>query len=85
MTPDQRTIYNFIRANGTATTADIVALEGGQYYCNAEAHIGTRLSRMVNAGMIERVKPGVFRIGNGKKPDKASVVVPVDENQTTLF
>lgn len=84
MTHDQRTIYNFIRDNGTATKADIVALEGGQYYCNAEKYIGDRLSRMVKAGMIKRIKPGVFRIGSGKKPAKA-VVAPVDENQTTIF
>jgi len=84
MTPDQRTIYNFIRDNGTATTTDIVALEGGKYYCNAEKYIGDRLSRMVKAGMIERVKPGVFSIGSGKKAAKV-VAVPVDQSQTTLF
>jgi len=81
MTPDQRTIYNFIQSKGTATKAEIVALDGGQYYRNADKYIGDRLSRMVNAGMLERVKPGVFRIGSGKK----SVNEPVNENQTTLF
>lgn len=81
MTPDQRKIYNFIQSKGTATKAEIVALDGGQYYCNADKYIGDRLSRMVNAGMLERVKPGVFRIGSGKK----SVNEPVNENQTKLF
>jgi predicted transcriptional regulator of viral defense system len=81
MTPDQRKIINFIYAKGTATKADIVALDGGQYYCNANKHIGDRLSRMVNSGMLERVKPGVFRIGSGKNPGND----PVNENQTKLF
>ena len=81
MTPDQRTIYNFISDNGTATKSDIVALDGGQYYRNADKYIGDRLSRMVKAGILERVRPGVFRIGSGKKPGN----VPVNENQTTLF
>lgn len=81
MTKDQRTIYNFIRDNGTATKADIVALDGGKYYRHAEKYIGERLSRMVKAGLIERVKPGVFRIGGGKK----QAVEPVNENQTALF
>jgi len=81
MTPDQRKIINFIYAKGTATKADIVALDGGQYYRNANKHIGDRLSRMVNSGMLERVKPGVFRIGSGKNPGND----PVNENQTKLF
>jgi len=81
MTPDQRKIYNFIYAKGTATKAEIVALRSGQYYRNADKYIGDRLSRMVNAGMIERVKPGVFRIGSGKKSGSD----PVNENQTKLF
>ena len=81
MTPDQRKIIDFIYAKGTATKAEIVALDGGQHYCNADKYIGDRLSRMVNAGMLERVKPGVFRIGSGKK----SVNDPVNENQTRFF
>ena len=81
MTPDQRKIINFIQSKGTATKAEIVALDGGQYYCNADKYIGDRLSRMVNAGMLERVKPGVFRIGSGKNPGND----PVNENQTKLF
>ena len=81
MTPDQRKIINFIQSKGTATKAEIVAFDGGQHYCNADKYIGDRLSRMVNAGMLERVKPGVFMIGSGKKSGNE----PVDENQTTLF
>ena len=81
MTPDQRKIINFIQSKGTATKAEIVAFDGGQYYRNADKYIGDRLSRMVNAGILERVKPGVFKIGSGKK----SGTEPVNENQTTLF
>jgi len=36
---------------------------------------------MVNAGMLKRVKSGVFEIGIGKR----AAVKPVNENQIMLF
>lgn len=54
MTPDQRKIIDFIYAKGTATKAEIVALDGGQHYCNADKYIGDRLSR--NAGLLNEIK-----------------------------
>jgi len=80
MTTDQRTIYNFIQSKGTVTKAEIIALVGDRYFCNEDKYTGDRLSRMVKAGMLERVKPGVYRAVNSEK--KAE---PVNENQTTLF
>lgn len=81
MTPSQRAIYNFVRSKGTATKEEIFSFTGDPYYRNGEKYIGERLSRMVNAGMLKRVKPGVFAVGSGKKSGKADIA----ENQQTLF
>ena len=81
MTPEQREILTIINAfGGTATKAQIVD-NLDWYYHNGEKHIGGRLSRMVNSGLLVRVKPGVFRIGSGK----ASKPEPENENQAKLF
>jgi len=51
------------------------------HYCNGEKHVGDVLSRMVNAGLLIREKPGNFRIGKGTR----SKPVPGSGNQTSLF
>jgi len=80
MTTDQRTIYNFVLSKGTATKAEISKI-ADHYYCNGEKHVGDRLSRMVNAGFLIRVKKGVYKCGVGKKSRPAAEI----KNQTTLF
>lgn len=40
-----------------------------------------RNSRMVKSGLLIREKPGVFKVGKGKKTKPATIV----ENQQTLF
>lgn len=67
--------------DGQIKKADAVELLGGSYYCNESKHVGDVLSRMVKAGLLTRVKKGVFEIGKGKKA--AAEITP--ENQTTLF
>lgn len=80
MTPQQRTIYDFVRSKGEATKKEISEI-ADNYYCNGEKHVGDRLSRMVKAGLLVRLKKGVFKVGRGKahRPE------PVDENQIKLF
>ena len=81
MTKEQREILSVMqKSGGTATKAQIVD-NLDWYYHNGEKHIGGRLSRMVNSGLLVRVKPGVFRIGAGK----ASKPEPGNENQAKLF
>jgi predicted transcriptional regulator of viral defense system len=48
--------------DGTITLEDATRLVGSDLYCNARKHVGAVLSRMVDRGLIERVKPGVFRL-----------------------
>jgi len=81
MTTDQRAIYNFVRSKGEATKAEIFAFTGDPYYCNGEKYIGDRLSRMVNAGFLIRVKKGVYKCGIGKKSRPVAAI----ENQLNLF
>lgn len=82
MTAEQKEILALLHQHGgTLTKKQVVdSLDG--YFCNGAKHIGDRLSRMVDAGLLKRVKVGVFEAGSGKK---AGTVEPVNENQITLF
>jgi hypothetical protein len=62
--PKQSVILSALRHQPEITLAEAVKLIGGNLYCNAEKHVGALLSNMVKRGMIERVKPGVFRLPN---------------------
>lgn len=82
MTDNQRKIFDFIRAKGgTAVLSDIVAEFGANYFLHPEKYVGDSLSRMVKAGLLIRVKKGVYAIGTGKKP----VVQKPDDNTPKLF
>lgn len=71
MTAKQNTIMRFANANGgKITKSQAVDLIGYAYHCNSEQHVGAILSRMVKHGLLNRVKPGHFEIGMGKKPVK---------------
>lgn len=59
---DQAEVMRLLRERGTLTLDDAVAIFGKRIYHNASAHIGARMSRMVDRGLIVRVKPGVFAI-----------------------
>jgi hypothetical protein len=82
MTPEQKQIIAILQANGgEATKTQVVKEIGRNYYCNGEKHVGQRLSRMVNAGLLIRVKPGVFKIGKGSKSKRTTIA----DGQPTLF
>lgn len=68
MTREQKEITRFVLQNGGTATKQQIVKALDSYYCNGEKHIGDRLSRMVKAGLIKRVKNGVFEIGDGRKP-----------------
>ena len=80
--PKQRQILAmFTDSSSTVTKKGIVNKFGGHYYYAASKYIGEILSRMVEGGLLERVKPGVFKLGKGK-PGKAQ---NEDKNQMSLF
>jgi hypothetical protein len=82
MTPEQKKIMAFAQSKGgTFTKAEIVEAMGKKYYCNGDKHLGDRLSRMVNANILKRVKLGLFEISTGKKSKPSTIA----EGQTELF
>ena len=84
--PKQRDILKLFRPGFEVTKQTIVGVYGGTYYHNGEKYVGEILGRMVNAGLIERVKPGVFRLPD-KPPVKQKYVraETADDKQLTLF
>lgn len=82
MTPEQKAILDFARASGGYfTKQEAVKAFGSNYYHNGEKHVGDRLSRMVDAGLLEREGKGKYKIGKGKKSAPANT----DTNQIELF
>lgn len=83
MTDKQKSIIGFALKNGDKITKkEAVQLIGSCYYCNASKHVGDVLSRMVKAGLLERVKAGTFIIGKNRRQTAQGVVNP---NQLNLL
>lgn len=59
-----------------------VELIGYSYYCNAKKHVGDVLSRMVNSGLLTRIRNGHFEINMNKKQTSSGIV---NLNQTELL
>lgn len=60
--PKQTAVLKHLAENATMTLDTAVELIGQNLYANAKFHVGTVLSNMVKRKMIERVKPGVFKL-----------------------
>lgn len=52
---------------GFFTKKECVEYFKGQYYYNAQKHIGDRITRLINCGLLIRVQPGKYKVSN---PDK---------------
>jgi len=52
-----------------------------RYYTNTAHYVSQSLAGMVKNGFVERVRKGVYTVGNGKKPAKTQEA----DNQPTLF
>lgn len=82
MTPDQKEILAFAhRQGGYFTKAEAVNEFGRAYPVHADKYVGDRLSRMVNAGLLEREAKGRYKVGKGRKNKPATI----DAGQTELF
>lgn len=79
LTEKQQQILEWTRSNTQITKRKAVELIGGCYYRNADKHVGDVLSRMVNAGLLKRIKNGVFTLGDRTNKDTTP------ENQLNLF
>jgi hypothetical protein len=68
LTPQQQAILALARENGgTLTSKQVHDKFIHNYHCNGEEHLGRMLARMVKANLLVRERPGVFRVGSGKK------------------
>lgn len=66
------------------TKQEIIKLGNISYYYNTSFHAGNTLSRMVNNGLLERVKKGSYKLsGRQNKFFKSDVIA--NPNQTELF
>lgn len=82
MTPEQREIIQWAQSvGGRFTKKEAVDRFGNDYYRNGDKHVGDRLSRLVNCGLLEREAPGKFRIGKCKKKNRSAII----DNQPELF
>lgn len=64
MTDKQQILFDYAKSNRQITKQKAVELIGKIYYCNADKHVGDVLSRMVKAGLLKRIKPGLFELGD---------------------
>jgi hypothetical protein len=76
----QKKVLAFCQANGGKITKQQAMSIIDTSYRNGEKYVGEVLSRMVNAGLLIREKPGHFKIGKMGKSKATGA-----ENQTTLF
>ncbi len=82
MTPEQKEIMAFSQSCGDSfTKKQAIEKFARQYYCNGADHVGNRLGRMVKSNLLIRIKPGVYKVGSGKKNNPSNV----DKNQLDLF
>lgn len=58
-------IIEFCKKNGNRITKKDAMSLIDDYYCNGEKHVGEVLSRLVKSGVLERIKPGLFKIAEG--------------------
>ena len=74
---DKRTaIIAHVAKHGRITKKEAVEIAGSGYYYNAEKYVGEILSRLVNAGVLKREKPGVFVPGERSATSKRGLVNP---------
>jgi len=63
MTENQKKIIDLAnRQGGTVTKREAVLELRGDYFHDPERYIGMVLTRMVNSGLLVRLKHGVFKI-----------------------
>jgi hypothetical protein len=67
MTPREQ-VLQYLRTVEKATLWEINQGIKHRYYANGAKHLGAVLSRLVNRGLVERIKKGAFRIAPPPSP-----------------
>ena len=75
-------ILNHLRSHESATLEELYKNSRYSYYCNWQSNFSKVMSALVKQGLVERIKPGVFKLGKSKKitPKPATI-----SNQQSLF
>lgn len=79
MSPYQLDILRYVKAEGQATTSQIIDRFKYRYFRNARKHVQATLTRMVKAGKIERIKRGTYQVC-----DQHTTQITIDPGQMTL-
>lgn len=69
MTARQQEILDYLKTVGQANTHEIYKNVSWEYYHNYPFYIGQFMTNLIKKGLVERIKPGVFRIKKIQKPD----------------
>lgn len=81
LTEKQKKVVDFALKNGGEVTKKQAMELINTHYHNGDKHVGEALSRMVKAGLLIRIKPGYFKLGEGCRKKSE----PIIENQITIF
>jgi predicted transcriptional regulator of viral defense system len=69
MTAQQREILDYLKTKEQATIHEIYDNVSWTYYNNYAHYIGELMSNLVRKGLVERIKPGIFRIKKKQQPE----------------
>ena len=75
-------ILNYLQSHESATLEELYKNSRYSYYCNWQSNFGKVMSALVKQGLVERIKPGLFKLGTSKKITSKIVTNP---DQTSLF
>ncbi len=75
-------ILNHLHKHESATLEELYKISRYSYYCNWQSNFGKVMSTLVKQGLVERIKPGLFKIGKYKKITPKTVTNP---DQFSLF
>ncbi len=84
MTTQQKTVYQYLKANGRKSVEDIYLNTGLNYYRNWRKHTHEFMYRMVKAKMVRRVARGLFEAVSNYRPGQTVTECP-DPAQIDLF
>lgn len=80
----QKQILNVFSKDEILSKSEIKEKSGISYYCNTDKHLGDVLSRMVNNGLLERVKKGYFKWSGRTVPNHQQKELIQPKEQTKL-